>query len=148
MVMITSVSIDTGSDHRKPTAEVKLASDKTSYERITVELTEEETAEVIKLVSEIIATRLRMPAIKEKLEAAKSVFPPPPAIIETPTGTASFTPDGYKPDEPKPGIICPIHNVGHDPHQDCPMCAEIASGFNERSRGMKPSDRLDDDIPF
>lgn len=81
MVMITSVSIDNGSDYKKPSAEVKLASDKISYERITVELTEEETAEVIKLVSEIIATRLRMPAIKAKLEAAKSVFPPVPEPV-------------------------------------------------------------------
>lgn len=78
MVMITSVSIDSGTGFNAKTSEIKLASDKTSYERITVELTEEETAEVIQLVSEIIATRLRMPMIKEKLEAAKSVFPPPP----------------------------------------------------------------------
>lgn len=126
---------------------VQLSSNFSDHE-MTVRLSVEQANEVEKLVREMLATELRMPAIKEKLEAAKSVFPPPPAIIETPTGTASFTPDGYKPDEPKPGIICPIHNVGHDLHQDCPMCAEIASGFNERSRGMKPSDRLDDDIPF
>ncbi len=150
MVMIAAITIDAGTGFNKKTAEVKLASDKTSYERITVDLTEEETAEIVKLVSEIIATRLRLPAIREKIEAAKAVSPmaPPPAEIKTPTGTASFTPDGYKPDKPAPGVICPIHNAAHDLHQDCPMCAEIARGFAERSRGMKPSDRLDDDIPF
>ena len=150
MVMIAAISIDAGTGFNKKSAEVKLASDKTSYERITVDLTEEETAEIIKLVSEIIATRLRLPAIREKIEAAKAVSPmaPPPAEIKTPTGTASFTPDGYKPDNPKPVIICPIHNVEHDPQEDCPRCAENAASFNERSRGMTPSDRLDDDIPF
>lgn len=139
MVMIAAISIDAGTGFNKKSAEVKLASDKTAYERITVDLTEEETAEIIKLVSEIIATRLRLPAIKEKLEAAKAVSPmaPPPAEIKTPTG-----------EDTRISIICPIHNVKHDPSQDCPMCAEIAGSFAERSRGMKPSDRLDDDIPF
>lgn len=150
MVMIAAISIDAGTGFNKKSAEVKLASDKNSYDRITVDLTEEETAEIVKLVSEIIATRLRLPAIKEKLEAAKAISPmaPPPAEIKTETGTASFTPDDYKPDDPKPVIICPIHNVEHYPQQDCPMCQEVASSFNERSRGMRPSDRLDDDIPF
>ena len=134
MVMIAAISIDAGTGFNKKTAEVKLASDKTAYERITVDLTEEETAEIIKLVSEIIATRLRLPAIKEKLEAAKAVSPmaPPPAEIKT-----------------QKLITCPIHGVEYDNYQDyCPKCAENAASFNERSRGMKPSDRLDDDIPF
>lgn len=154
MVMITSVSIDNGTGYNRKAAEVKLASDQTSYERITVPLTEEETAEVIKLVSEIIATRLRLPAIKEKLEEAKAISPmaPPPAEIKTPTGTAHFTPDGYKPDSPKPDTepdfkSCAIH--GSYVGDYCMTCAENAEQFNERARGMKPSDRLDDlDPPF
>lgn len=133
MVMIAAISIDAGTGFNKKTAEVKLASDKTAYERITVDLTEEETAEIIKLVSAIIATRLRLPAIKEKLEAAKAVSPmaPPPAEIKT-----------------QKLITCPIHGVEYDNYQDCPKCAENAASFNERSRGMTSSDRLDDDIPF
>lgn len=88
MVMIAAISIDAGTGFNKKTAEVKLASDKIAYERITVDLTEEETAEIIKLVSQIIATRLRLPAIKEKLEAAKAVSPmaPPPAEIKNSDG--------------------------------------------------------------
>lgn len=94
MVMIAAISIDAGTGFNKKTAEVKLASDKTAYERITVDLTEEETAEVIKLVSEIIATRLRMPVIREKIEAAKSAFPPAPipgSSADVPMKTTEMT---------------------------------------------------------
>jgi hypothetical protein len=125
---------------------VQLSSNFSDHE-MTVRLSIEQANEVEKLVREILATELRMPAIKEKLEAAKSVFPPAPIPGSSADVPMKVT-ETISSADLKPEVICPIHNVGHDLHQDCPMCAEIASDFNERSRGMKPSDRLDDDIPF
>lgn len=166
MVMITSVSIDSGTGFNAKTSEIKLAADKTSYERITVELTEEETAEVIKLVSEIIATRLRMPAVKEKLGAAKSIFPPaypvPGSSADVPvkaTETVSLPPmaacihgnplslvclecaEASKPDEVFPDArTCKIHQITYfDP--ECPKC-------KEEYELARPRTDPNDDIPF
>ncbi len=120
---------------------------------MTLRLSSDQANEVEKLVREMLATAMRMPIIKEKLEAAKAVSPmaPPPAEIKTPTGTASFTPDGYKPDNSKPGTepdfkSCAIH--GSYVGDYCYECAANEESLAERARGMKPSDRLDDDIPF
>lgn len=136
MVMIAAISIDAGTGFNKKSAEVKLASDKTSYERITVDLTEDETKEIIKLVSEIIATRLRLPVIREKIEAAMSAFPPAPIPGSSADVPMKVT-ETISSADPKPGIICPIHNVAHDSHQDCPMCVEA-----------RPAPNPDADVPF
>ncbi len=97
---------------------------------MTLRLSVDQANEVEKLVREMLATAMRMPIIKEKLEAAKaispiapSVFPPPPAVIDTPNGPANFTPDGYKPEEAIGSGYCTTHGRFHGPFR-CPDCAK------------------------
>ena len=108
-----------------------------SGQEITLRFSAEQANEIERVVREILATELRRPMIEKKMEEAKAVFSPP-ATIETSTGTAHFTPDGYKPDEDskanEPGFkSCEVH--GSYVGDECPFCD-------------KPYPKPDKDIPF